>query len=701
MEPLLSRLAGPGSVGRDLSGFGAFRGEQVLSVALFPQAEPAAPGVHPVLRSLLDTARSRLEGIEAVYFGISTGLLRPALQLAVALQATDPGTAQRVAASWRDLRGSSHADMSRGTPVLAALHEEAELLTEGATVVARASIDRDRLRNVSELPAEVLILASRAHVGVSDGEPVVDQLDLLAPGFLPSFPAASMRRYDPDAPLAGPADVTLGPFGIRLDRVTRPEAEGGLALELRAMAHDIPNLGDGSQRPRLSVKSVTSQDGRELLRQEGCAAGANGVPAELVLDVASELLRAEKAVHLVSDAKLHRIDKVIGEISMRLPTRTESVELEVPSVGDVAELEGATVQITGVHDRGFSYRISGDVERVLHVQAINRQYRPLASPGAWSAELPLANGRVGARDFVGELAAVQVVFALEHRDLGYPFELEGGRPGTDGEELATESARFIEYSPEQFHREFSRAFGHAFKPQAPPLALTTAGPFTLVLEQLPEAGALDPNITVLAPDIPNLTYNLNGLELVLDRVHLEDGSVEKRAERATADVPWREPVQPKHRFGRSELSREVSVATGLEDEDAVIQRMDGKLVLRLAAGVYSVSIPAVEPGSAVTDEGVTYTLSELGRDTLTLRVSGGSERVVALRAFEGEEGRELQVGDARIEESESGTDMHFHVYGQAARLELLLARQVHRSDYAFRLELPQEEVPAAARRSAR
>ena len=47
--------------------------------------------------------------------------------------------------------------------------------------------------------------------------------------------------------------------------------------------------------------------------------------------------------------------------------------------------------------------------------------------------------------------------------------------------------------------------------------MTTAGPFTLLLEQWPEAGALDPNITVLAPDIPNLTYNLNGLELVLDR----------------------------------------------------------------------------------------------------------------------------------------------------------------------------------------
>ena len=420
----------------------------------------------------------------------------------------------------------------------------------------------------------------------------------------------------------------------------------------------------------------------------------------LALDVSSGLLRAESVVRLVPDAVLQRVEKVSGEISMRLPTRTKSVELDAPSVGDVATLEGATVLITGVHERGFSYRISGDADRVLHVQAINRQYRPLASPGAWSAELPISDGRVGARDFVGELLAVQVVFALEHRDLLYRFELAGGRPGTDGERLETESARFIEYSPELYDQEFGQVFGRAFKPQTPPHALTTAGPFTLLLEQRPEAGALDPNITVLAPDIPNLTYNLNGLELVLDRIHYGNGVVIERAESASDAAPWRERVRPKRRFARSELSRAVSVETGLEDEDAVIQRVDGKLVLRLAAGVYSVVIPALEPGSAVTDDGVTYTVTELGRDSLSLHVSGASEKMIAARAFEGEEGRELSVSEVRIEESSSGSDMHFHVHGQAVRLELMLASKVHRSEYAFRLQSAQEPVPAAPREPA-
>ena len=127
MEALLSRLAGADvGGGRDLSGFAAFRGRQVLSVALFPPAEPAAPGVQPLLRSLLNTARSRLEGIEAVYLGIDAGLLGRSLDLEVALQAEDPTTAQHVVAAWRDLPGESAAELSRVTPLLGDLHQEAE-----------------------------------------------------------------------------------------------------------------------------------------------------------------------------------------------------------------------------------------------------------------------------------------------------------------------------------------------------------------------------------------------------------------------------------------------------------------------------------------------------------------------------------------------------------------------------------------------
>ena len=142
LETLLSRMSGGGGTGRDLSGFGAFRGEQSLSLALFPPAQPAAAGVHPALRALLDTARAGLEGIDALYFGVDTGLLQPSLRLSLAAQASEPGSAQRMLTAWSELRQRSTSDLARVAPVLRALHDDAELAIEGATVVARARIDR-------------------------------------------------------------------------------------------------------------------------------------------------------------------------------------------------------------------------------------------------------------------------------------------------------------------------------------------------------------------------------------------------------------------------------------------------------------------------------------------------------------------------------------------------------------------------------
>ena len=46
------------------------------------------------------------------------------------------------------------------------------------------------------------------------------------------------------------------------------------------------------------------------------------------------------------------------------------------------------------------------------------------------------------------LAAVEVVFALEEDATTHGWALDSGRPGTDGEEHASESARFIEYHEE-------------------------------------------------------------------------------------------------------------------------------------------------------------------------------------------------------------------------------------------------------------
>jgi hypothetical protein len=208
-------------------------------------------------------------------------------------------------------------------------------------------------------------------------------------------------------------------------------------------------------------------------------------------------------------------------------------------------------------------------------------------------------------------------------------------------------------------------------------------------ELVDESGRLAPALTVIAPDIPNLTYNASGLELELDRLVLRD---------ARAFTPGvRVPVSPGHRFGNLELEAEVRPATEITAPAADVERISGKLVLRLPASVDALELSPVEPGVAVQGDGATFELVELARDGFALRMRGPLERFFSARAFGADEG-ELAVKRVAIgpEGPDGARELHFRVQGQPRRLQLQLSRGAAQRSYAFELALPAPEpLPAA------
>ena len=724
LDTVLRRLSGQASAGRALARFADLRGEELLAGALFSPTTLALPEPDPLVRGLLAAAHG-LEGASEAYLALGASTLGRELRVDLELVPSTAGGGAGLARHWKGSGAPALGEWKQLAPAMAELFAS---LSGDATPNAlrlQGTLDPAWLDRAPLLPSELMVLASRnvlrlepaaaampepagpdASSGGEADEAIeragaaaasagsADRLDLEAPGFRSRYPVSGLPRYDSRDPLAGSADVVAGPFGIRVNRLSRgDDPEAGLELELRAAAPVLSNLPRG-RGPRLRVTQIHGEGGRDLLRDEPCGRERNHAPAELLREYGSDLIKTTKAVRLGPDVRLEQVTHVKGEIELSLPVSVEAVLIEEPVVGATVEKAGATVELTGVRDSGFSYRIRGDTARVLHVAALNRQSRPLASPNAWSAELLGAPGRLGAVDFTGELGSVQVVFSLLDHPVRYAFVLADARPGSDGEEFATESMEFIEYTPAQFFREFEPKFGHPFKPHAKPYALATAGPFTLTLDGIAVLEGLEPRISVLAPDLPNLSYNLTGLELVLESIALRGGKQARRADHARAEAPWKYMVTPRHRFGRQELSVSLPVPTHVDADPGDVQSLAGELQLRLPHDVYSVALPSVEPGTTITAGGVVVTVRELTRDRFSLSVDGEAERVVGVQTFNADD-RELYIEGSSTERTPQGSLMTVRVHGRPARINVQVAREINRFSYPFRLQI-ERPLPASA-----
>ena len=304
--------------------------------------------------------------------------------------------------------------------------------------------------------------------------------------------------------------------------------------------------------------------------------------------------------------------------------------------------------------RGFAYRVRGDCGSLLYVRGLDSAGAPLAGREAWQAELPVAGERIGALRHAGELAAVEAILALERERGAFSFALESARPGSDGEAMHVESSSFIDYSAEQYDREF-----HALRAEPRPwserfTAVSNAGPFQVGVTRLGSEDRVAPQLTVIAPDIPNLTYNATGLELRLEEIALR--------ERAPLAPGLRVPVAPGHHFGNLELEGEVELVTDVAARPADVERLAGQLVLRLPASVELLELAEVEPGRDVSAGRVTFALSELGRDAFALRMRGPLGRFFSARAFADGE-RELAVKLTQVGEpgADGARELRFRV----------------------------------------
>ena len=397
-------------------------------------------------------------------------------------------------------------------------------------------------------------------------------------------------------------------------------------------------------------------------------------------------------------AKAEEVARLSGSVSLRLPVRTQSVVLSEPAQGMTASAGGAQVELTSVEDRSISYRESGATSRVLEVRALNADRRPLAGESASSMGSPFG-GFSRSASFQGRISHVEVVFAVAEETLEFPFELAGLRPGTNGEHVMESAVAFEDAPLKQIVRRFRNALDVRFRNGDSVQAETRAGPFVVTLEQMWAFGGLMPRFSVYAPQIPNLEHSMSALELTLERILLQDGTL-----RTALDPPealpfggqdfgfqsppeWSKLLAMDRAFGKEDTLQAVaSLETGANIDASQVAALEGSLILRMPRRIRTLVMDDPVLGSQVSGSGVTIELSGLARDGFTLRTGEQGERVLAVRAFNAA-GEELWMTGSEAEMDEASWTGSFEVKGVPARIEIVTAGQLEQAEYRYTLSL--------------
>jgi hypothetical protein len=670
---------------RDVARFQAFRAGRLVSAAVFiPDELPQAS--NPLVGMAAQGAKQQVDGFRALYAGAAPQLLPAGLAVDAVLEGTRSGVAAEKAAAWQAWLDQRLARLGDRVPTLSTLHEALDLSADGDDLHASFRLSREDLERLRRLPGELGSLVfggSSFEVGVAD-VPDEEMLAQDPPVFEAQVSEASLPAYDPSVLFAEPVDQGVGPFGLRLSAMRLLEGEQGEdgpgELEVEAFATRVPNLGDSEERVAIRITGVESRAGDELLARERCGPDRNELPALLSNAFGGEVLRGSKSVRLREGARPDDVARIVGVATLRLPTRTEVVKL--PAEPGAVERAGTRLELTQVKGGTVSYRLGGATDGLLKLRALNSAGRILADESATSSS-GFGGGISGSRSFAGRIHALEAVFALEQREIRYPFELTGSRPGTAGELVATEPAAptggavHIRGKLQDWLARTARpvALARATGDGGSESPVARAGPFSMRLEGLWPFGGLMPRIEVRSPPIPGLVDNPSALELRLSELHLLDGTVQRG--------DWRETLDMSEEFGGDALVGTSQLETGVSASPGDVASLHGILRIRLPARVRGEELARADLGAALETPALSLRLVELGRDRFVLRATRGGERLLGAQAYNGDDLPLFTQHEGSQTTPAGALELAFQVRGVPRRIELRVADQLAEAEYPF------------------
>jgi hypothetical protein len=650
----------------ELAWWRALAHSDVLSIGMWRPKDADKSVSGPLLKTSAQALRAQADDIEHVYLGLGAKTVPPSGRLRLVLDAVDGARLGKRVDDWRRAVQQSRDQWAQAAPSLGALFDSVSLTATGNRQTIEFTVDRALASNleraVSELLAAVLSgLGGRRQLNPRPSQKA-ERVDSQATTFTPAVDAAALAPYDLAATFADEVDQVQGPFGVRLGAMRVPSvADSGLELEVEAFAGTIPNV-TGGERAQLFVDSVTSIAGQELLRVERCGRQRNAVPGTFTT-WGGQRLRAAKSVRLLAGADPRALGHIAGHVEVRLPTRVETRAVRA-TPGATLTAQGASITITKADGGDVQYQVAGARERVLDVRALNAAGQPLASDMRISSDFLFGEGQAAHVQYAGVVDRIEAAFAVEEQPLRWPFKL------TDLSMTPKSAGRMRDTTPD------FRPYGlQALRRDVP-----RTNPFELSFDRAQAYFTTKLDFTLRSPALPNFERAFTVGRLSVKRIELEDGTVLAPA------TPWETAV----RFGRAAkdgvLTTSLYVLVDAKPAPESIKAVAGVLSMQFPRTIRTLQLEELFPGQRAEGGGMAIAITARGRRSITLQTNTGGERLLYVKLSD-TDGQPVLSSSPSVSESADGAwRFELSPQGTATHAEVLVAGELERKDYPFRLE---------------
>jgi hypothetical protein len=653
----------------ELAWWRALAHSDVLSIGMWRPRDADKSVSAPLLKTSAQAFMTQADGVEHLYLGLGAKTVPPSGRLRLVLDAVDGARMRQKVDEWQRTVQQSRDQWAQAAPSLGAVFDSVSIKANGNRQTIEFTVDRTLASNLERAVNELLAalfsgLGGRREPGARPSQKA-ERIDTQATRFTPAADASAVAPYDSAATFADEVDQIQGPFGVRLGAMRMPSvADSGLELEVEAFAGTIPNVTGGGERAQLFVDSVTSIAGQELLRVERCGRNRNTVPSAFTT-WGGQRLRATKAVRLLAGADPRTLRAVAGHLDVRLPTHVEVRQVERPAPGTTLTVGGATVTITRVDGGDVQYQVTGARDRVLEVRALNASGQPLASEMKLSSDFLLGEGRAARAQYAGVVDKVEAVFAVDEQPLRWVFKLTDfsmtGKPSTA--RMRDTTPDFRPYGVQALRRDVRRA-----------------DPFELSFDRAQTFFTTKLDFTLRSPVLPNFEHAFTVGRLAVTRIELNDGTA------LTPPTPWQTAV----RFGTAAkdgvLTKPLFVMVDAKPAPESIKAVAGVLSMQFPRSIRTVRFDDLYPGQRVETSDLAITVTARGRRSITLQTSAPGERVLYVKLSDAD-GEPVMAFAPNVTEAADGTwRFDLSPQGAAAHADVIIAGELDRKDYPFRLE---------------
>jgi hypothetical protein len=509
---------------------------------------------------------------------------------------------------------------------------------------------------------------------------------------------------------------TEGPFALAMEDLLLESNEQGdqVVLQLHGKGQNIDNIA--YQQAKLIVTEVVDKQDNNLLNQIMCTSSVQNesVQNEGFFTELEQLITQQNTPHreieihqkikLKRGVEFSQVNSIEGIIELTLATHTQTKEFAKTVENKVIDLYDSHILFKQSADNILAYTISGQEKNVLLIRALNSDKEYLTIIQRFSKPNKWLKGLSEVHKYQGDIAFIEVVYAIELEHINYPFVL-------------TELPPYPSKDRWSYKLEFSKIssitqWDNKYQSQEA-LAITSInsewigatwhdGPLNLaVLDMItdPYWGTTG-KLLIKTPIIEEIQHNLSAVEIVLyDPKHSKNEGLENSyysALKAKGYYVGEEfIVDPERPYMESQLNFTLPYY----NNQSPLTALQGEVIIHLPIAKHNTAYTDLSIGATWKEVGLEIKLVRLGGEVMEFAVFSNRDRLLQITLVDKEDKRisttHINYDSQNYELKNSNKTRHnniiLHYRGTPARAILTVSEGQQTKHYPFTLTLDREQ----------